>query len=193
MIDFSISIINFIVGTRAIGLYSPTVVTAETIEDSDQVTQHPVESGADITDHVLPQNTHYSIECAWAEDIINGISIREIYQQLLDLRASGKPFTIQAGKKVLNNMLFTKITNTTDVDSEYVLKLSMEFQQVRLVTLQTVALSAGAEGDATTVQSGKKQAQSVSDTAVNEGVSDSAAANAPAEDTSALYDLANMF
>ena len=189
MIDFSLSIINFILGTRAIGLYSPTVVTSELIDDSDQLTQHPVESGSDITDHVLPANTRYSIECAWADNPLAGSDIKEIYQQLLDLRASAKPFTIQAGKRVLPNMLFTKLQNTTDVDSEYVLKLSMEFQQVRIVTLNKVAISGGAEGVASTVSAGKKQASTVSDTAVSEGVATAAENN----DTSGLYGFAELF
>lgn len=179
------AVVNFLFSNRAIGLFHADVTKEETITDSDTITEHPIEDGSVISEHVIGNPTTCTLQVAWEDSIINGISVQDIYQQLLDLKNSRIPFTVVTGKRTLENMLFTSIQNITNADSEYILELSLEMKQVKIVTLQTVTIKGG-DGSSTT-QSGKKQASSITNKTTEASVLDAASQN-----TSALYDLTEV-
>lgn len=178
--------LSFFSKRRKIGEFTPTVVINELITDTAEITEHPIESGSVITDHVIHKPVTVSMEVYFSESIFDGISApapAEIYAQILALKNSNEPFTLVLGKRELPNMLFTGIRNITDVDTEYVLSLSLEFQQVIFASLQEVQISTPQGQQAKTQQTGKKQAGSPENSATEQGVKEAAKKN------SALYDL----
>lgn len=175
--------IGFIKGTRQIANFTPDVVIEESIEDTAEITQHPIEDGSVIADHVIDKPIQVSIDAVWQNDLISGQDIKTIYDQLVMLKESHEPFTLQLGKRTLDNMLFTSLSNITNRESESILQISMQFQQIKRVELQTVQVSTP-EGEHTkTQQAGKKQAQGSKD-ATKDGAKDTAEKN-----NSGLYDL----
>lgn len=184
MITFTSSYINQLFGTRFIGLYRPTVVTSEVIEDTSDVSEHPIEDGSVIADHITDQPITATIECAWAEEWSNGFSVKAMYDQILALRDSREPFTVKLGKRVLNNMVFTSITNNTDSSTEFVLSLTISLKQVKIVNVQKVEIQTNSD---TTQKTGKKTASPMSDKSnTTANVEASAEANNPPRESN-LY------
>lgn len=165
--------------SRYIAYFKPSLVIEESIEDSSELTSHPIETGSTITDHVIRKPITATMDVYFDYDILSGTSPSEIYDELIQLKESNEPFTVVFGKRTLNNMLFTSIKNTTNRDSEFALALSLSFQEVTRVELQTVSIS-----DSSVKQGGKKQAQGVSNAAKKQGAEDAAKKN-----SSGLYDL----
>lgn len=178
------SVLGFTRSSRLIASFTPTLVIEESADDSWEITEHPIEDGSVITDHVIEKPTTVTMEVYFAEDSFTGLTPQETYQQLLELSQSAEPFTISLGKRTLENMLFKSIHHSTNADSEYVLALTLEFQQVKLVGLQEVTISTPQGQHASTQQSGKKQAQEVSNGATSDAVGATASKN-----NSGLYDI----
>lgn len=175
--------VNFLFSNRAIGLYHADITKEESITDSDTVTEHPVENGSVISDNITSNPTTCTLQVAWSDSIVEGISIQDIYQQLLDLKDSHVPFTVVTGKRTLSNMVFTSIQNVTNADSEYILELSLEMKQLKIVDLQVVTIS----GSDATMQGGRKQATTITNKSTEQSITDKATQN-----TSGLYDLAEL-
>lgn len=188
MITFTSSYINQLFGTRSIGLLKPTIVTSEVIEENSDVSEHPIEDGSVIADHITDQPISVTINCAWAEEWSNGFSVKAMYSQILALRDSREPFTVKLGKRVIDNMVFTSITNNTDADSEFVLNLAISLRQVKIVSVKKVEIQTNSS---TTQKTGKKTASPVSDKSnTKTNVESASAANSPQKE-STLYSLVN--
>ena len=116
---------------RRIADIEATVTIEEAGTDELEVTQHPVQRGADITDHayVKPADLNLRVMFAKTEDQ----SLEDIYQDLLDLQALREPFEIVTGKRIYSDMLFKTIAVTTDKVTEQVLAVQCSFKQVILV------------------------------------------------------------
>ena len=116
---------------RRIADIEATVTIEEAGTDELEVTQHPVQRGADITDHayVKPADLNLRVMFAETEDQ----SLEDIYQDLLDLQALREPFEIVTGKRIYSDMLFKTIAVTTDKMTEQVLAVQCSFKQVILV------------------------------------------------------------
>ncbi|CDG96957.1 Putative bacteriophage protein (fragment) [Xenorhabdus bovienii str. puntauvense] len=67
-----------------------------------------------------------------------GKSPKEVYEQLLKLKASKEPFDVTTGKRQYKNMLIRAIEVTTDKTSENVLMVTLTLREVIIVELATV-------------------------------------------------------
>lgn len=122
---------------RSIGSFVATVTISEEATDELEVTSHPVQYGADITDHAYRKPSELKVA------IMQGHSdtpLTEVYQQLLDMQAKAEPMDVVTGKKSYKNMLITSIKQTTDSSTEHVLSLEMELREVILVSLEVVTV-----------------------------------------------------
>lgn len=147
---------------RRIGSIEATVTIEEAGTDELEITQHPVQRGAAITDHayVKPAGLNLRVMFAETEDA----TLEETYQALLDLQAEREPFEIITGKRIYSDMLFKTISVTTDKATEQVLAVQCAFMQVILVdvVLTTVpprAKQANAGKTGGTEKAGAKQAK----------------------------------
>lgn len=134
----------------------------EDYEDTLQVTDHPVEANADITDHSYNKPSQVYLRCGWSNSVpgILGGSIRVgavsvfangggetvsdyvsgVYSQLRALKESRQPFTIQTSLRQYTNMLITSLRVTRDEKTSAALMVTAACREVILVDTQQSAL-----------------------------------------------------
>ncbi|MDE9590251.1 phage baseplate protein, partial [Xenorhabdus bovienii] len=126
--------------------------------DATEITEHPVQRGAAISDHAYDKPSEVTMEIGFAGggSLIDGFDIpsisifdfdtgdilgkspKEVYEQLLKLKASKEPFDVITGKRRYRNMLIRAIEVTTDKTSENVLMVTLTLREVIIVELATV-------------------------------------------------------
>lgn len=124
-------------------LIIPSVVVSEKHSDTLEITEHPVEMGAAVSDHAYkrPSEVVMSVGFSGGGALLDfassltatgllGLSPKETYQQLLDLQSSRVPFDVVTGKRIYNNMLLRAIEVTTDKTTENVLSAVLTLREV---------------------------------------------------------------
>lgn len=163
---------------RSIGAFTAQVTISERHTDELEIVNHPVEMGAQISDHVFKRPPEVVIECAWSDSpsvsgLVGGIiaavegtvagvqsiltgnspdQVRDIYDRLVKLQESFELITVYTGKRVYFNMLIRSMMVETDKDTEHVLRVTATLRQVLRVSVRTVSISA-AQADQTDPQS----------------------------------------
>lgn len=140
--------------SRRIGLIVPSVVVSEKHSDTLEITEHPVETGAPVSDHAYKRPSEVVMEVGFAGggsllDFIDtsslgltlGLSPKETYQQILDLQTSRIPFDVVTGKRLYSNMLIRAIEVTTDRTSENVLMAVLTLREVIITQTQQIAVA----------------------------------------------------
>lgn len=116
---------------RRIGDIEATVTIEESGSDELEITQHPVQRGAAITDHAYVKPAGLAVRVMFAET--EQRTLEDTYRALLDLQASREPFEIVTGKRIYEDMLFKSIAVVTEKATERVLSVACTFQQVIIV------------------------------------------------------------
>ncbi|GAA5786143.1 phage baseplate protein [Chitiniphilus shinanonensis] len=169
---------------RAIGPISAYVTLEEVGTDDLQITEHPVELGASITDHAFKRPAEILIRCGWSNASLSGIAailngdastvfggggvlfgsdyVSKVYAQLLALQASRQLFDVTTGKRLYRNMLMQSLSQTTDDKSESTLSVTIRCREVLIVQTQVTTLppredQASPAATAETVNGGIKQ------------------------------------
>jgi hypothetical protein len=133
---------------RRIGVIAPSVVISEKHSDALEITEHPVEVGAPVSDHAFKRPSEVTMELGFASggSLIDGIdttkmfnidtglslgtSPADVYKKLLALQESRVPFDVITGKRSYKNMLIRAIEVTTDKTSENVLMCVLTLREV---------------------------------------------------------------
>ncbi|QSW13238.1 hypothetical protein J1F62_20560 [Klebsiella michiganensis] len=144
--------------TRRFGLIVPSVVISEKHNDTLEITEHPVEVGAAISDHAYRRPSEVVMQVGFAGggsllDFLDttsiglsaGLSPKETYQELLDLQNSRVPFDVVTGKRIYTNMLIRALEVTTDRTSENVLSAVLTLREVIITSTTTTQVAAKAE------------------------------------------------
>ncbi|CAK8736430.1 hypothetical protein SODG_000143 [Sodalis praecaptivus] len=139
--------------SRKIGLLVPDVVMSEKHQDQLEITEHPVEIGAEIADHAYKRPAELTMEVGFAGGgslldlwdtakigLSLGLSPRETYQKLLELQASRQPFDVITGKRQYSNMLIRAIEVTTDKASENVLMAVLTLRELNMTRTETATV-----------------------------------------------------
>lgn len=167
---------------RSIGSIVAHVTMEEVATDELQITEHPVELGANITDHAFKKPADLIVRCGWSNASLAGVIgavkglitalqggdafgsdyVSGVYNQLLALQESRIPFDVSTGKRLYTNMLMRSLGVTTDEKSEYTLMVTAVFKQVLIVQTQATTLpprddQAQPEDTAETADAGTKQ------------------------------------
>lgn len=142
--------------SRRIGVIVPSVVISEKHSDALEITEHPVEVGAPVSDHAFKRPSEVTMELGFAgggslldaidtTSIFNidtglslGTSPADIYKQLLSLQESRVPFNVITGKRTYENMLIRAIEVTTDKSSENVLMCVLTLREVIISETQKI-------------------------------------------------------
>lgn len=127
---------------RSIGGLYPDVVVEESHEDSLEITEHPVEQGADISDHAFKKAEVVTIRGGVSDSSPDGgekPSV-EFYDKLLELQAKREPFDIVTGKRLHKNMLLESLTEVTDPDTENSLIFTAQCREVIIVKTQVTSV-----------------------------------------------------
>lgn len=144
----------FSLQSRKIGLIIPDVVISEKHSDSLEITEHPVENSAPVSDHAFKRPAELTMEVGFSGggsllDLLDtssiglslGLSPKETYQQLLDLQATRVPFDVVTGKRIYSNMLIRVIDVTTDRTSENVLMASLTLREIIITQTQSISVA----------------------------------------------------
>jgi len=178
--------------SRKIDLLVPDVIISEKHQDTLEITEHPVEIGAEIADHAWKRPAELTMEVGFSGggslldfwDTSNvglsmGLSPEETYQKILDLQSSRQPFDVITGKRQYSNMLIRAIEVTTDKASENVLMAVLTLRELNMTQTETVTVSSQ---------------QNMKEGATTTGVSNTGVKNArPVENVSLLQRLSGWF
>ena len=135
-------------------LLTPQITIEEHHRDELTITDHPVERGANISDHIFLNPRSVVIRCGWSaspspqsglfgtfSNMITGLAgtldpfgdpliINRIYDKLRALQVSGKPFALFTGKRQYQNMLIRSLGVHTDKESENALLVEADCREV---------------------------------------------------------------
>ncbi len=131
----------------------PDVTIEESHVDTLTITDHPVETGAAISDHAFKNPAEVTAKLGWSQQmaLLNSVfsgglfsgvgSLQQMYEKLLDLQASREPFDLSTGKRQYQNMLIKSLAVITDVETENVLMVTIIFREVIMVSTSTATLA----------------------------------------------------
>lgn len=132
-------------------------VIREVHNDNAVITDHPVEFGSPISDHMYLQPKRLDIEIIYSlSSGINALktaaaavgigsktkTLTEYYEQFLKLHKDSTLMNVITGKRMYDNMVIESIESTTDVDTENVLRLTLRMREVIIVKTSTTEVPA---------------------------------------------------
>lgn len=132
---------------RAIGYIIPDTVVEELHSDDLAITDHPVESGAAISDHAFKLPSRLQMRCGFSNSTAGTEGyVQAVYQQLLRLQAMREPFEVYTGKRVYQSKLLAGVRVETSNVSEYSLFVVCDLREILITYTQQTA--AGSESAA---------------------------------------------
>ena len=134
---FSTATPAMVVPKRAIGPFNATVTIEEIANDDLEITQHPVQQGAAITDHAYMKPATVMVKFMYDD---SEAPLAETYEKLRQLQASREPFDVVTGKRSYKNMLLKSLGQTNDANTENILSISAELQETFIVQVETTAV-----------------------------------------------------
>jgi len=153
---------------RSFGSIIPDVTIEETGEDTLEITQHPVQQGAAITDHAYKKPVTLKMTMGFSD--VSG-DINETYKKLLALQEKREPIDVMTGKRSYKNMMIKSLSQTTDANTNAVLIISADLVEIIIVPVTVTNVpprarqkNAGKTGS--TDKSGTKSASEVPATEV---------------------------
>jgi hypothetical protein len=129
-----------VVTGRNIGGMIAQVTVSEEHQDDLEITQHPIEMGAEITDHSFKRPSVVTIRAGWSDSNPAGTDVKDVYQQFLTLQKSRRPISIVTGKRNYANMLIRSCSIGTDQTTENALIVTAICQEIILVSTSTVSV-----------------------------------------------------
>lgn len=151
---------------RAIGDFVAQVTVEETHTDDLEITDHPVELGASITDHAYKLPSSVVIKCGWSnsptqtlskallspvtgtiegvKSLLNGNTesqVRAIYQKLLQAQADRVLLDVYTGKRFYKDMLIKSLHEQTTADTENSMIVTITLRQLIIVSTRTLSLA----------------------------------------------------
>lgn len=150
---------------RVISTLIPDVVMREVGRDELVITDHPVETGAAISDHAFIRPVEIEMVLGWSDSSAGYVGYcREVYESLLSLQKKREPFSLSTGKRNYQNMLIGSLGVQTDEKSENILMVTARFREVIIVSTQMTSpksAQASPEKTGSTTDRGQQQLRSV--------------------------------
>lgn len=117
------------------------VTVEEDPNDDAEITRHPVDSGAIMSDHIFLMPPELKLRLGWSNSdpaSTGATYVRDIYGQLLQLKNNRQLFTVYTGKRFYNNMFVASLRGpVTDHRHEWSMIVDLMLRQVLLVNLAT--------------------------------------------------------
>lgn len=120
-------------GGRLIGTIIPDLIIEESTTDAIELTSHPVQNGAAITDHKYRKPTTLKLTMMQGGDTQADLSTK--YQALLDLQNGTTLFDVTTPKRIYKNMQIKTLSCNTDKNTENILSVTAELQEVIIVSV----------------------------------------------------------
>jgi hypothetical protein len=146
------------VSTNIGGIAVQTSIRAQ-YNDDLEITEHPVEAGAEIADHSYKKPSGLVLRCGWSNSslaaltgIVTGLFsggtmsgsdyVSGVYSQLLKLQESRQPLSVSTGKRQYENMLIRSLAVDEDKETSQALMVTATFKQIIIVSTQSTSLPA---------------------------------------------------
>lgn len=145
-----------LITSKKIGDIQVAVTIEETATDDLTITEHPVERGAEITDHSFNMPSELVMKCGWSnadyaaltgalQALFNGQLptadyVSSVYSQLLALQATRVPFTVQSSRRTYTNMLIQSLVVVTDEKTSAALMVTATLKQILIANTQVTTL-----------------------------------------------------
>ena len=146
------------------GLFFDAIMSCNT-QESLTITSHPVQSGANISDHAFRNPTKISMEIMMSDvmaqrvpgQFTNGAGLRGVilnmagangsksvsaYQRLVELQRMRMPFSVKTRLGYYNNMLIESIDVPDDVNTLYGLRCTVNMTEILVAQVATEKVSA---------------------------------------------------
>lgn len=130
------------------------VSVQETHETDCDITENPVESGANITDHIQVKPAKLTIEGLVSDTpikFLQGIRSlfddnrsRKTYEELLTIQESREPIDVVTGLKQYSNMVLKTLTVPRSADTGKALRFTAIFQEIRIVESSSISVAVSA-------------------------------------------------
>lgn len=132
---------------RKISSLIPDVLIEEIATDTLRITDHPVETGAAISDHAFKMPPEIVMRCGWTDSgQFEGYSAM-IYSQLLQLQEQREPFEVSTPFRQYKNMLISFLNKTADETVSHAMYLTVGMRYVHITgTTVTPGQTVGASG-----------------------------------------------
>ncbi|MDW3684909.1 hypothetical protein RA280_24775 [Cupriavidus sp. CV2] len=145
-----------LITSKKIGDIQVAVTIEETATDELTITEHPVELGAEVSDHAFKRPSELVMKCGWSNadyaallgafqalfsgELPTADYVNSVYSQLIALQATRTPFTVQSSRRVYQNMLLKGLTVVTDPKTSAALMVTATLREVIIVNTQATTL-----------------------------------------------------
>jgi hypothetical protein len=150
-------LLSLVYGTKkklSIAQIEVDVAVAETHETNCDITENPVEAGANVSDHVFFKPVMLTVEglvsdtpvkfLAGLTSLFDDNRSRKTYEELLALQEDREPVDVITGLKQYNNMILKTLTVPRSADTGRALRFTAVFQEVRIVESATISIQVSA-------------------------------------------------
>ena len=138
-----------IIRQRNIGGFVSDVTIKEDHEDELNVTENPVEQGANVTDHSFKAPARLTVEVGFSNSSTNAAGdpnyVQDQYANFLALQANRQPFQVITGKRIYQTMVITMLQTHTDEATENAMFLVVRMKEIIIVDTQTVSVPSSAD------------------------------------------------
>ena len=126
--------------TRRIGNdFTAYLTVDETGEDELEISEHPVQEGAEVTDNAYKKNATLNLTIQFSE-AETFVPLDETYRRMLELQESRVPFEVVTGKRLYTNMLFKSLRCTTDRKTDSVLVIQAVLREIKITQVSTTTV-----------------------------------------------------
>lgn len=132
------------------GFILPDCIIEEVSRDTLEITDHPVEQGAKISDHAYNKPREVTLRWSWSNTGRYDTYMQDQYNILAALQATREPFFIYTGKTRYQNMLVQSLGIVTDSSSEYALNAVMVCREVIIVSTSSTQVPQSAMSNPST-------------------------------------------
>ena len=130
-----------LIRSRIIGGVIPDVTIREVHRDDLIITDHPVETGAAISDHAFKRPVEVEMLCGWSNSTAGTEGyVEAVYAALQALQAIRIPFIVLTGKRLYRNMLIAGLQVQTDQTTESALMVSCRLREVIITSTRQTAV-----------------------------------------------------
>jgi hypothetical protein len=143
---------------------------SETHSFESEVTEHPVENGADIADHVRARPISVQIDCVVSDTPIGtlvssrsdtSLPSSDALAKLMQIRDEREPVTISTALRTYDNMVLQSLSIPVDATTGYALRFSATFTQIQLVTNERTTVRVSLPRASKKVDLGNKSSEPV--------------------------------
>jgi hypothetical protein len=129
-------------GARYIDTIIPDVAIEEAHNDQLRITDHPVETGAPISDHAFHIPSEVMMRIGFSDSTHQAAGfVKQVYAKFVALQARREPFNVSTGKRLYQNMLIQSMQVTTDATSEYALMMVVNLREIIITYTQQATSS----------------------------------------------------